>query len=286
METKQSIPLHFLSDDSRDGIHLHKIGMLGPERLDAMEAHRDDHCNFFFQLEGESTFMVDFRQIGLNGCGIFCIFPGQVHWPVSVVNASGWLLAVDMMLLGNVYREVFEEYVTEGDPVKVNPEQALQLTNSLNMLEAFKANAETPGLRQQLIADMIQVCLGVFAAVIQQNKQDRNTGHSRPFRIAQQFRQLLRKEYKTIKSPATYAHLLNITPSYLTEAITLTTGFPAGYWIQQEVMMEAKRLLYYTNLTVKEIAFSLGYEDHTYFSRLFKKVIGVSPGQFRAEYHK
>ncbi|REA63771.1 hypothetical protein DSL64_04910 [Dyadobacter luteus] len=286
MEVKQSIPLHVLSEDSHDGVYLHKIRVIDPERLDAMEAHRDDHCNFFFQLQGESTFMVDFRQISLNGPGIFCIFPGQVHWPVSIVNASGWLLAVDMMLLGGVYRETFEEYVINGDAISVKSEQAEQLTSSLTMLETFRTDDGMPGFRQQLIADMIQVCLGVFAAIIQSSKQDRSTDHTRPARIAQQFRQLLRKEYKSVKSPAAYAHLLNISPSYLTEAVSLATGFPAGYWIQQEVMMEAKRLLYYTNLGVKEIAFSLGYEDHTYFSRLFKKVIGVSPGQFRSEYHK
>ncbi|HEV7380148.1 MAG TPA: helix-turn-helix domain-containing protein [Dyadobacter sp.] len=286
MATKQSIPLHFLSDDSSNGIHLLKIGIPDPARLDTMEAHRDDHCNFFFQLEGESTFMLDFRQIGLSGSGIFCIFPGQVHWPVSVVNASGWLLAVDMMLLGNKYREVFEEYVTDGDPLKVNPEQAAQLTNSLTMLDALKSDAEATGIGQQLVADMIQVCLGIFAHIIQHNKRDYHSGHTRAVRIAQQFRQLLRKEYKSIKSPAAYAHLLNITPSHLTEVVTLATGFSAGYWIQQEVMMEAKRLLYYTDLGAKEIAFSLGYDDHTYFSRLFKKVVGTSPGQFRKENHK
>ena len=64
------------------------------------------------------------------------------------------------------------------------------------------------------------------------------------------------------------------------------TGFPISYWIHQQVVLEAKRLLYYTNMDVKEIAFSLGYEDPTYFSRLFSKVTGISPGAFRQKFHK
>lgn len=50
--------------------------------------------------------------------------------------------------------------------------------------------------------------------------------------------------------------------------------------------MEAKRLLYYSQLTVKEIAHDLGYEDHSYFSRMFRKVTGVSAITFRDQYRK
>jgi AraC-like DNA-binding protein len=52
------------------------------------------------------------------------------------------------------------------------------------------------------------------------------------------------------------------------------------------VVLEAKRLLYYTDMDVKEIAFSLGYEDHTYFSRLFSKVAGIPPGAFRRKFRE
>jgi AraC family transcriptional activator of pobA len=53
----------------------------------------------------------------------------------------------------------------------------------------------------------------------------------------------------------------------------------------QEVVLEAKRLLYYSRLNVKEIAYELGYEDHTYFSRLFKQNTEMTPLAFRRIYH-
>ncbi len=59
------------------------------------------------------------------------------------------------------------------------------------------------------------------------------------------------------------------------------TGFPVTYYIQQELMWEAQRLLHHSDLTVKEIADTLGFEDSQYFNRLFSKVIGISPGAFR-----
>ncbi|MCD8194276.1 MAG: helix-turn-helix domain-containing protein [Tannerellaceae bacterium] len=57
-------------------------------------------------------------------------------------------------------------------------------------------------------------------------------------------------------------------------------------WIQYEIILQAKRLLYYTTMNIKEIAHTLGYEDHAYFTRLFTKVADMSPGQFRKKYLK
>ena len=80
--------------------------------------------------------------------------------------------------------------------------------------------------------------------------------------------------------------MLNISAPYLNEALKKVTGLPVTYWITHETMLEAKRLLFYTDLTVKEIAHQLGYEDHTYFSRLFKNSESTTPLAFRNSYRK
>lgn len=79
--------------------------------------------------------------------------------------------------------------------------------------------------------------------------------------------------------------MLNITPLYLNEIVKEITGFPASYWIQQETILEARRLLYYTDLDIKQIAYRLGYDDHAYFSRFFKKSTGNTASQFRNKNH-
>lgn len=80
--------------------------------------------------------------------------------------------------------------------------------------------------------------------------------------------------------------LLNVSESYLNEALKKTTGFPVSYWILHEVMLEARRMLYYTELNVKQIARGLGYPDPAYFSRLFSKAAGLTPLAFRQQYRK
>jgi AraC-like DNA-binding protein len=101
-----------------------------------------------------------------------------------------------------------------------------------------------------------------------------------------EFKKLLQVEYKRLKSPAEYAAELHLSASYLNEAVKETTGFNVSYWIQQQIVLEAKRLLYYSQSSVKEVAHQLGYEDHAYFSRFFKKAVGRTPGEFRGLYRE
>ena len=109
---------------------------------------------------------------------------------------------------------------------------------------------------------------------------------TRPVELTNQFKSLLAAEARSIKSPASYASRLNVTEGYLNESLKKTTGFTVSYWIQQEVILEAKRLLYHTQLNVKEISHILGYDDHSYFSRLFRKAAGISAIAFREHYRK
>ncbi|WP_231577446.1 helix-turn-helix domain-containing protein [Sphingobacterium sp. IITKGP-BTPF85] len=74
---------------------------------------------------------------------------------------------------------------------------------------------------------------------------------------------------------------LNISTPYLNECVKDVTGYPVSYHIQQRIILEAKRLLYHSDKSVKEIADALGFEDYPYFSRLFSKVTGMSALSFR-----
>ncbi|MBB5636811.1 methylphosphotriester-DNA--protein-cysteine methyltransferase [Pedobacter cryoconitis] len=74
---------------------------------------------------------------------------------------------------------------------------------------------------------------------------------------------------------------LNISTHYLNECVKNTTGQSISSHIQQRIILEAKRLLYHSDKSIKEIAAELGYDDYPYFSRLFTKVAGMSPKVFK-----
>jgi AraC family transcriptional activator of pobA len=91
----------------------------------------------------------------------------------------------------------------------------------------------------------------------------------------------IESHYKTLHSPGDYGELLHISTKALNKASKAHFNKTVTDLIAERLIIEAKRELYLTSKSVKEIAFELGYEDEFYFSRYFKKKVGVSPQIFR-----
>ena len=98
------------------------------------------------------------------------------------------------------------------------------------------------------------------------------------------FSQLVELHFKNLHTVADYAKLLFITPKNLNKKVTQFGNQSPNEIIKDRIMLEAKRLLAHSSLTIKEIGYNLGYEDDAYFIRLFIKQTGISPQQFRKQY--
>lgn len=100
-------------------------------------------------------------------------------------------------------------------------------------------------------------------------------------RLYLRFRSGLEQSFRREKRPAAYAALLGVHPNHLATAVRTASGLPPGDWIRARIILEAQCLLGNTTRAVKEIAGELGYDDEAYFSRLFKKAVGVSPRDYQ-----
>ena len=78
------------------------------------------------------------------------------------------------------------------------------------------------------------------------------------------------------------AKALAVSPTHLSRVLRTATGQPASRLIEARLMREARRQLAYTSLPVSTIAYTLGFADPAYFSRVFSRVEGLSPSAFRA----
>jgi AraC family transcriptional activator of pobA len=271
---KSNILLH--KDEIRN-IHI-EIKSMNELNKAVQESHRDDHYMFIVQTKGHFVLQLDFNNVILDGPFLCFVPPGQVHKYVENRNCEGWLIFIENSLIPNQYREIFDTYLNTQQTVSVTEQDAA--FKVVSMLEEVLGQ-DLLALKKSLIDSLTATLAGMIASKIIQSRRSVNTFSKQKHNIMAQFKLLVHDRYKTLKQVKTYASILNITPLYLNEVAKEITGFPASYWINQEVILEAKRMLHYTTLDVKRIAYELGYEDHTYFSRFFKKNVGITASEFR-----
>lgn len=279
------IPIHVLQDRTSLGLQLKYFKKDDLQEDSFLGAHRDDHYIFFVFNDGSGSLMIDFNEVRLSAGMLYYVRPTQVHERIRNRAVDGWFLAVDTSLIPVECRNVFEGGLSLQQPYQLNEDQLRQCHSVLTVMnEKYQGDVSDP-FYLTIVYALLQSFL-VIAASHYTGYSGIDLKISRPAQLTSEFKRLLVTELRCIKSPAIYAEKLNVSESYLNESLKKITGFPVSYWIHQEVAMEAKRLLYYSQLTVKEIAHDLGYEDHSYFSRMFRKVTGVSAITFRDQYRK
>jgi AraC family transcriptional activator of pobA len=276
----KKIPIHYLNQN-QSKLTIRRFSM-DEERSAIVEelAHRDDHYIFFLFDAGNANLMIDFHEVSFIAKQAYYILPGQVHSRINNREADGWYLAVDTELIPASQRDAFEDNLFLQQTLTLSTQSFDQCYTLLNIIKQRSTDLSTQLLDQEILHSLLHSFTGILAGAY--NNQDASYQKmSRSQQLTRQFKSLLTTHYKEIKSPSAYADMLNITENYLNEVIRKQTGFSISYWIRAELVLEAKRLLYYTSLDAKEIAHNLGYEDHTYFFKLFKKESGMSPLSFR-----
>ncbi|MDR6368915.1 AraC-like DNA-binding protein [Chryseobacterium bernardetii] len=285
---KQIIPTYDLNGITHHQFHIKRMDKRTQNAGDILldkGIHRDSHYIFTCMESGHVRMMVDFKTIEAKESTIFCVLPGQVHQGLLMEEVCGWFVAVKAELVPDTVRSFFDESLGEIQPLPMDKSLIKKINTTASMLHASYTNEMLSSKEGFLVVQsLLNAFLGMFALMYSQKNISPASGENRALQLCRAFRILVRKDFKTMKSPSEYAEVLNITRGYLTETVREVTGKPAQHWIHQEILIEAKRLLVFTNLSVKEVAYELGYSDHTYFSRLFSKLEDQSPSQFRNQH--
>ncbi|WP_454046961.1 helix-turn-helix domain-containing protein [Chryseobacterium sp. Marseille-Q8038] len=285
---KQTIPTYDLNGISPHQFHVKRMDKSTQEAEDILldkGIHRDSHYIFTCMESGHVRMMVDFKTIEAKDSTLFCVLPGQVHQGLLMKDVCGWFVAVKAELVPDAVRTFFDESLGEIQPLALDKNLVKKLNTTAGILHTSYTNEMLSSKEGFLVVQsLLNAFLGMFALLYSQKNRSQASVESRSVQLSRAFRGLVRRDFKTLKSPSEYAEILNITRGYLTEAVREVTGKPAQHWIHQEILIEAKRLLVFTHLSVKEVAYELGYSDHTYFSRLFSKLEDQSPSEFRNQH--
>jgi len=251
------------------------------QKLMIPHGHSFYHIVYFTQGGGSHT--IDFESFDVKANQIYFMTPGQVHhWDFKgevdgyVMNFSesffqSFLLRPDYLDDFGFFRGATNESVVEL-PTGIQPkikgifEEMIRLRNSIN---------------PKNIDHLRILALELFMNVEKLNdKSEKEIAPHNQF-VLRNFKLLIEKNYKQFKLPKEYASLLYITPNYLNALCNDVLGISAGEMIRNRVILEAKRLLVNLDLPVANIAYELNFADNSYFSKFFKKHVGVTPEEFR-----
>ncbi len=277
------IPTYKIAEKARGGVSC-RIITPDVQSSSVLYAHQDDFYIFGLLTEGDCTVSIDFNELQIASHSIFCVQPGQVHSWIDSQTAQGYNLVMDSSFLSDKCQLIFDRCAVDLKPIEVGGEQENELVLLFSILYR-KTTLPDSGTSSEVIRNLSNVIAGIFAEII--DKTTVSSATSNRYReILSAFKQLLIKGISKDRSPSYYASKLNISPVYLNEIVKSLTGLSVSKYIQSEVALQAKRLLAHTSMNIQEIALELGFEDYSYFSRLFMKLTGITPTQFRKNYLK
>ncbi|TYR36653.1 AraC family transcriptional regulator [Sphingobacterium phlebotomi] len=278
---KKNIPVRALPKEYSNGIAVAKVSaesFLADD--ETMHAHRHDYHFFVLQEKGITHTEIDFEQYLITTPTILYQSPNQVHRALKVENIGMYMLIISDENIHSDYLALLQSIA----PLKPLPIQRNELTIVRQAFDLctdlYKRTADK--LYFSSLKDSCNALAGVIISLyLKQAKPPESL--SRFERIAHDFLRLLEQYFVKMKRPSDFADALHISVSYLNECVKNVTGQSVSYHIQQRVILEAKRLLYHSDKSVKEIAAELGYDDYPYFSRLFIKVVGMTAVTFRSK---
>ncbi|GGH11678.1 helix-turn-helix domain-containing protein [Pedobacter zeae] len=275
----KSIPLKPLAKEFDNGIAVGKYPIADLRLSEEAEySHRHDYHFFILQEKGTSYFEIDFEKHQIKKPSIIYIAPNQVHSVLKAENIEFCLLAINNENLHPQYLKLLEE-ISPAKPLTLSSKHISLISQTfLLCIDLFE---EREGkLYLSSLKDSCNTLISLFLSQYLERSGHADT-LSRFELVTKAFKLALEQNFIKNKRPADYAQKLNISVPYLNECVKNTTGFPVSYHIQRRVTLEAKRLLFHSNKSVKEIAAELGYDDYAYFSRLFNKATGMTALTFR-----
>ncbi len=238
--------------------------------------------------KGKGKLKADFTEYGFIENTLLCFAPYQPFMIETGDEISGIVLNFhpDFFCIHKHQKEVACNGVLFNDiykpPFVVLQQQDVAIFNSI--FEQMKVEMRNVQLAQyELLVSLLKIFL-IKASRLKMDEtpqaQQDFADIKEPF-ILQNLKEAIEKNFKTKHTANDYALLLNISSKALAKATKAHFNKTLTHLISERIIIEAKRELYLTSKTVKEIAYELGYEDEHYFSRFFKINADVSPQLFR-----
>lgn len=249
--------------------------------------HLHDFYSIFWIESGEAIHATDFVEYSLTANTILFVPPGLKHRMHIDRSVTGlyMLFNEDFIQYNRQNHVPLKDYRLFNNPefkslITVAEESAQKLRDIAGMIDREYSSPDN--YSSDIVLNLLHLFLLESRRIFDwQNQVPKESQEETPDTTIIRFKQLIEENFASEKNVSPYAEMLNINPSCLNELTKRLTGITAGELIRNRVIDETKKLLYSSNLSGKEIAYQLGFEDPAYFSRFFKKYTGTTLKEFR-----
>jgi AraC family transcriptional activator of pobA len=246
-----------------------------------IRAHGHANLHHIFLIgQGGGTMNADAAALNFGPGALLIVPAGVVHGFVFAPETTGMVLTLaDSYLSELAVRESgFRALFTR--PAALVPMSVEAVSESFARLRrelAWAAPGHAAAVEAHLLAVLVEALRLNHQAGAFIPAQDTTAAS-----LVARFREVVESAFLSGLDMGSYARRLGVSSSRLRRACRSVTGQPPVRLLQERLILEAKRLLIYSNMTVAETAYYLGFDDPAYFSRVFKAREGCSPGVFRA----
>lgn len=288
---KREIPDYPLSDYvpqeiAELGIYVGRFEVLNSTMDRPPGMHRHEHYELFW-LHGPAEHFNDFEHFRLPAerPSFILVSPGQLHRWEGSDDIRGTLISFTtaffdgreappsrLLRMGFVNRMAYPPVLTADAELE---KDATPLVKRCELEFAHRGEQWADALRYSLRL----LLLLAERAWQRQQPEPPEAGRSRE--LLQRFQAEVENRFREQLSIAAYAKLLGVSAGHLNDIVRQLTARTAGELVQSRELLESKRLLMHSELSVSEIAYHLGYKDPSYFARVFRKATAQSPADFR-----
>ncbi|MGN8346050.1 helix-turn-helix domain-containing protein [Pseudomonas sp. SMV71] len=263
-----------------DLLHCETISKRSREHQWEIKPHRHaDLCQLLFVFKGRAELEIEGQRTQLDEPAVQILPPLSVHGFRFSEDVEGYVVTLAAPLVAHLQGQLGHSVnvlaQAESYPAGENAEYLNSLFSALQ--------AEYMG-HQPAREMLMHALVNVIMVWVSRQVMQRRTKAQRPQRAREYlngFIQLVEETYRQHVKVEDLAHRLGISVSHLNGTCRELAGQPALQIMHERQLLEAKRMLTYTGLTIYEISEMLGFSDPTNFTRLFRRRVGISPKAFR-----
>jgi AraC family transcriptional regulator, transcriptional activator of pobA len=245
--------------------------------------HRHDFYLLIIFTSGQGTHTIDFVDYPIQPGSVFFMSPAQVHTWTYSEDTDGYLLFFnpDFYLVDFSARTLFDLPLFHS--LATPPVEYLSAPEASGVEELFvRVYQELMGSsyrREDIIRSYLNIILIRLSGFRLASQPPQLSAHAQS--QIRQLELLVETHYLEHRTVRDYAGLMALSEKQLYTVCQTALGKPLQKIIQDRLLLEAKRLLIHTELSVAQVADRLNFVDHSYFNRFFRKATGLTPEQFR-----